>query len=97
MPEFAYKLVEIDVEPSVLWTTMANKADPAYFLDTSSVTNMDQEIDPRIKYYSNKANLNNVHNFQSQLIVKEQQQAQLEEQQQKQQQQQQAQIVKDSK
>ncbi len=66
--EFEYKLIEIDVEPSILWSQMSKMypTNDYLSLDTSS-TNLDQEIDPRIKYYSNKANLNNVNNYHNQI------------------------------
>ena len=69
--EIPYHLYDIDIEPSKLWTTMA-KMHPNHYLDS---TNSDQEIDPRIKYYSNRANLHNVSNFHNQLLQKEQQEA----------------------
>jgi hypothetical protein len=89
--DFPYKLVIIDVEPSSLWHTMALTADALLDASFSSSTGAnDQEIDPRIKYYSTRANLNNVANFQNSLILNEQQETLKQEQQQQQKQQQQA-------
>lgn len=67
--EFNYQMIEILIEPSKLWTTISSTYD-SHYLD--SLGQADQEIDPRIKYYSNKSNLNNVKNFQNQLAQKEQ-------------------------
>jgi hypothetical protein len=80
--DFPYRLIPIDVTPSSLWNTMAktHAADAHFYLDN----NQDQEIDPRIMYYSNRANMNIVGDFQNSLIQKEQQEA-LKQQQQEQQ------------
>jgi len=83
--EIPYRLYEIDIEPSELWTRPpVGPLDPPSFnpamllsqLSSSSDTNnnSDQECDPRIKYYANKANANNVSNFQQLLIQQQQQQ-----------------------
>lgn len=75
--EFPYELIEIDIEPSKLWTNPP--VDKSFgMLDNS---NPDQECDPRIKYYSNKSNLLNVANFQLQMLNQNKlQQQQLESQ-----------------
>lgn len=75
--EFAYNLIEIDIEPSSLWVkppTDMSSFNPN--LDAS-----DQESDPRIKYYSNRANCENVHNFQLKLIEQNAEQIKQEKQQ----------------
>ncbi len=52
--EFEYKMYEVDIEPSSLWINPP--------VD-KNIIDADQECDPRIKYYSNKANCLNVTNF----------------------------------
>ena len=73
--DIPYRLVEIDIEPSGLWT-----CPPVAFVNPNTDLNGDQECDPRIKYYSNKSNCNNVANFQ--LLLQQQQQQQEKQQQQ---------------
>jgi hypothetical protein len=75
--EFPYELIEIDIEPSKLWTYPP--LDKSFeMLDNN---NPDQECDPRIKYYSNKSNLLNIANFQLQMLNQNKlQQQQLENQ-----------------
>jgi hypothetical protein len=65
--EFAYRLIEIDVEPSNLWQR------PPLDLSMNEAGAGDQECDPRIKYYSNRANCTNVSNFHQQLQQQQQQ------------------------
>ena len=81
--EIPYRLYEIDIEPSELWThppTNSNSSTPSFnpasLLSqfSSSSDTGDQECDPRIKYYANKANASNVANFQQLLIQQQQQQ-----------------------
>jgi hypothetical protein len=84
--EIPYRLYEIDIEPSELWTRPPlgpnePSFNPAALLSQLSSSsdnnnNSDQECDPRIKYYSNKANANNISNFQQLLIQQQQQQQQ---------------------
>lgn len=67
--EFPFRLIEIDIEPSKLWSNPPREAS----LNLSDADSGDQECDPRIKYYSNRANCTNVANFHLQLQQKEQQ------------------------
>lgn len=87
--EIPYRLYEIDIEPSELWSkppvgpydsTSLHGFNPATLLSQISSTSSndqslsDQECDPRIKYYSEKSNWLNVANFQQLLIQQQQQQ-----------------------
>ena len=71
--EIEYKLIELELEPSELWSTPPKAATPNPVSIISSLTSMsdqsaaDQECDPRIKYYANQANRLNLANFQTQL------------------------------
>ncbi len=65
--DMPYKLIEMDVDPSKLWS------EPPQPL-VNGMNDPDQESDPRIKYYSNIANSSNVANFQLQLQQQHQQQ-----------------------
>jgi len=74
--DMPYKLIDLDVEPSKLWS------DPPELPNDSPMSNTaDQESDPRIKYYLNISNSMNLTNFQLQM----QQQNQLQQLQQQQQ------------
>jgi hypothetical protein len=74
--DIPYRLVEIEIEPSGLWA-----CPPVAFVNPIGADlNGDQECDPRVKYYSNKSNCNNVANFQ--LLLQQQQQQQEKQQQQ---------------
>lgn len=75
--EMKYKLIELDIEPSKLWTDppVASEFSPGILNLTGLTDQQDQECDPRIKYYQDKSNCLNISNYQKQLI--EQNQAQL--------------------
>ena len=79
--EFAYELVAIDVEPSALWSRPpvdAVRQTPFGHSDSNALNNnSDQECDPRIKYYSNRANMNTLADFQLQMHEQNMQQQQL--------------------
>lgn len=57
--EMEYKLHEFDIEPSTLWS------DPPV---DSEIRDQDAECDPRIKYYADRQNEQNIANYQKLLI-----------------------------
>ena len=57
--EMEYKLYELDIEPSALWSNPPH--DP-------EIRDQDQECDPRIKYYADTQNEHNIANYQTLLI-----------------------------
>ena len=76
--EMNYKLIELDIEPSKLWSCPPVATEEAVFTPGEQ---QDQECDPRIKYYMDKENCNNIANYQLQLIQQNQLQQQQSQQQ----------------
>ncbi len=70
--EMEYKIVELDVKPSKLWSQPPVAAEEQQ---------ADQECDPRIKYYQDKLNCMNIYNYQQKLIQQHQEYLKQQEQQ----------------